>query len=253
MKKKSLFASRVDKHSVVLESGRRRARESAPWKSHSPGLRARLKSCGRIEGPNISGFDGNPRIPRISASSQVSRSGPSFLHLVLQASSALPKRASGGPHSWPARGLHSLKDQSVCLPPPNPEELRRPGSWALRAALVHAVLGTLVVLNDSAAVPRNPPCRVQSPPRSGDSWLLSLLLQPSFSRDSGNSQERQEVVRLFPGQFLLSGSQFKGHFPGADFPGPADKDKSPCFILSKRSVIFHFRTDHSYHYINTSS
>lgn len=207
-------------------------------------------SCGRIEGPNISGFIGNPGIPSISGSSRVSRSGPSFLHLVLQAASALPKTASRSTHSWPPRGHHSLRAQSVCLLPPNSEELDRPGSSAPRAALAHAVLWTLVVLNDSAAVQWNPPCRVQSPPRSGDSWFLSHLLHPPSPGIRGNSQERQEVARLSPDQFLLSRSQFKGHFPGADFPGPADKDKSPCFILSKRSVIFHFRTDHSCHYIN---
>lgn len=70
------------------------------------------------------------------------------------AASALPETARGGGHSWPSLGGLSLGDhrQSAHLPRPHSEGRNRCWAPAPRAALALAVPGTLVVLNDGAAV-----------------------------------------------------------------------------------------------------
>lgn len=94
--------------------------------------------------------------------------------------SALLGTPQGGGHSWPSLGHRPLLGdyrQSLHLPPPQPEGRR--GTAAPRAALVLAVPGTLVELNDSAAVLWTHPAGFR--PRRVRGLLASVAtLQPLF-------------------------------------------------------------------------
>ena len=103
--------------------------------------------------------------------------------------SALLGTPQGGGRSWPSLGHRSLLGdyrQSLHLPPPQPEGRR--GTAAPRASLVLAVPGTLVELNDSAAVLWTHPAGFS--PRRVQGLLASVPTLPPLFLDLGRQPAR---------------------------------------------------------------
>lgn len=120
----------------------------------------------------------------------------------------------------PIRPPLTERPQAICqLPPPNPERLDARGLSAPRVAVVHSVLGALAALNHSAAVLRIHPARFEARREGWDSWPLLLLTHLSFPEIWETASKDERSRGQPPPRPTL---QFKGHFPGADYPGPAD-------------------------------
>lgn len=137
--------------------------------------------------------------------------------------SALLGTPQGGGHSWPSLGHRSLPGdhrQSLHLPPPHAEGRR--GTAAPRAAPVLPGPGTLVELNDSAAV----------------LWIHPAGFSPRRVQGLGQCPYPSTPL-LGSGEAASKGKWSGGH-----------RHHRPRPVVSQCSVIFCFKTDDSCHYIN---
>lgn len=204
LKKKSLFVSGVDKHSVVLDRGRKRARESMWWErllkqlARESDLRRNRRTDWTGPGPvSVAPLSG----ASLSQSSWGSQSDLSHLHFVLQgfpwrlAASALPVEKCRLLAPIRPRCLRDHKQSAASPPSATPRRARAMRAPALRATQVHAVLATWCRVTSAALQVHRAGFKAGRVEATRNHCRFSST---PFSWDLGNSQDGKWSAKPCP-------------------------------------------------------
>lgn len=208
LKKKSLFASRVDRHSVGFERGRGRAPEAAVAGKPLGQPACEVDVPGRNRRAGYSWFRWQPRV-------SIRRFTGSYplLQLIFQCLPfLLASQDRIGRGTFPARMRPPLTETTSNLRPHRP---RTPRGWTDAGPARHGA-GDLVVVNDCAAVLWMHPAACKAPRVWGT--RVHCASQPPLFWALGNGREAQGAARPAPAPAHLALSM--SHFPAPHSAGP---------------------------------